>query len=259
MVQRTVTSRRRFASCTVTLSWNPAAAGSMTGSLVFTDDATNNPQVVSLSGTGVSPAVKLSPTSLTFPTQVVFTTSTAKTVTLTNTGSGILTITKISASIQFSQTNTCGSSVAAGASCTITVTFKPTTINTITGSVSITDNVSGSPQTVTLTGTGTYVSFNPPTFNFGNQPVGTKSLGKKITLSNKGSVSVSITGISITGTNAANFAQTNTCGTSVAAGASCFVTVTFTPSAKGKRTGSVSVSDNGGGSPQTVGLSGTGT
>ena len=78
-------------------------------------------------------------------------------------------------------------------------------------------------------------------------------------MTNKGSTSVSITSISITGTNSGDFRQTNNCGSSLASGASCFVNVTFTPSAKGKRTASVSVSDNGGGSPQTVGLSGTGT
>jgi hypothetical protein len=149
--------------------------------------------------------------------------------------------------------------VAAGASCTFTVTFRPTTIGTLMGTVSITDNAANSPQTIALTGIGTYIQLSPTSLNFGNQPVGTKSLPKKITLSNKGSVAVSITGISITGTNAGDFAETNTCGTSVAAGASCFITVTFTPSATGKRSASVSVTDNGGGSPQKVGLAGTGT
>jgi hypothetical protein len=247
------------ASCTVTVTWTPGVAGSMSGSLTFNDNATNNPQTVSLSGTGVVPAVALSPASLTFPTQVVYTTSTAQTVTLSNTGQGLLTISKISVSTQFSQTNTCGTSVAAGANCTISVKFRPTAINTITGSLSITDNASGSPQTVSLTGTGTYIQLMPTSLNFGNQPVGTKSAGKKVTLSNKGHVSVSLTSISFTGKNAGDFAQTNTCGTSVAAGATCYITITFTPANKGKRTANLSVSDNGGGSPQTVSLSGTGT
>jgi hypothetical protein len=68
-----------------------------------------------------------------------------------------------------------------------------------------------------------------------------------------------ITSITITGTHGADFAQTNTCGTSLASGASCKVVVTFMPSAKGKRTASVAITDDGGGSPQTVSLSGTGT
>jgi hypothetical protein len=95
--------------------------------------------------------------------------------------------------------------------------------------------------------------------NFGTQPVGTKSLPKTITLTNKGSVAVNISGISITGTDPSDFAQTNTCGKSVAAGGSCFIKVTFKPLAKGERTADVSMSDDGGGSPQKVSLTGTGT
>jgi hypothetical protein len=90
-------------------------------------------------------------------------------------------------------------------------------------------------------------------------PVGAKSLPQRVTLSNKGSVAVNITGISITGTNAHDFAETNTSGKTVPAGESCFISVTFTPFAKGSRSASVSVGDNGGGSPQKVGLAGMGT
>jgi len=246
-------------TCTVTLSWTPGTAGNMTGSMSLTDNAPNTPQSVSLTGAGVLPAVSLSPAKLTFSTQIVFTTSKAQTVTLTNNGLGILDISKISVTGPFSQTNTCGMSVAAGATCTFTVTFKPTTISTLTGSISITDNAPASPQKIALTGMGTYVQLSTASLNFGNQPVGTKSLPKKITLSNKGSVAVNITSVSITGADIKDFAQTNTCGKSVASGASCVITVTFTPAAKGNRTAAISVSDNGGGSPQKVTLAGTGT
>jgi hypothetical protein len=93
----------------------------------------------------------------------------------------------------------------------------------------------------------------------GTQPVGTRSLDKKITLTNKGSATVDISGIAITGNDAGDFAETNTCGKSVASGASCFIKVTFKPLVRGKRTADVSVYDNGGGSPQKVGLIETGT
>jgi hypothetical protein len=247
------------ASCTVSLSWTPVTTGSMTGSVAFTDNAQNSPQTVSLAGVGVQPTLNLSPTSLTFPTQIVFTRSKTQTVMLSNTGLGILSITKIAATGSFTQTNNCGSTVNPGSNCTITATFRPTKAGSITGSLSITDNAPLSPQTVSLKGTGTYVQLTPASLKFGNQPVGTKSLPKKMTLSNKGSVAVSITKISLTGANAGDFAQTNTCGKSVAAGASCSITVTFTPSAKGKRAGTVSSFDNGGGSPQIASLTGTGT
>jgi Bacterial Ig-like domain (group 3)/FG-GAP-like repeat/Abnormal spindle-like microcephaly-assoc'd, ASPM-SPD-2-Hydin len=246
-------------TCTIAVTFTPSADGTRTASINVKDDAPGSPQAVSLTGTGVSPAVSFSATSLTFPTQVVYTTSGAQAVTLTNSGAGLLTVSKISASSQFSQTNTCGASVVAGGSCTITVKFAPTTINAISGLVSITDNAAGSPQTITLTGTGTYVQFTPASWNFGNQPIGTRSLPKRFTLSNKGHVTVDITSIAITGTDPGDFADTNTCGNKLAAGGSCFITVTFTPAANGARTADISVSDNGGGSPQTVVLSGSGT
>jgi len=246
-------------SCTITVTFKPSAIGTRTAAVSVTDNAPASPQTLALTGVGVLPAVTFSPTSLTFSTQVVFTSSAAKVVTLKNTGLGVLSITGIAISGAFGQTHTCGTTLSSGSSCTISVTFSPKTIGTLTGAVSVTDNAPGSPQKVTLQGTGTYVQLSPTSLNFGNQPVGTKSLAQKITLSNKGSVAVSISSISVTGTNAADFAQTNTCGTSVAAGASCFITVTFKPSAAGSRSAAVSFSDNGGGSPQKVSLSGTGT
>ena len=117
----------------------------------------------------------------------------------------------------------------------------------------------GSPQKVPLMGTGTVVQLSPTSLNFGSIKVGQTSSPKTITLKNLGTTTLSITSIAITGTNSGDFKQTNTCGGSVGAGGSCSISVTFTPSATGSRTASVSVTDNGGGSPQTAALSGTGT
>jgi len=89
------------------------------------------------------------------------------------------------------------------------------------------------------------VKFSPSGVNFGDQKVGTKS----------SSVDV----IAITGTDPKDFSQTNNCGKSVAAGGHCTIKVRFTPQAKGQRSATLAVSDDGGGSPQTVGLAGTGT
>ncbi len=104
------------------------------------------------------PVVTLSPTSLTFAAQNTGSTSTAQTVTLTNGGAAALSIASIATSGDFAETNTCGSSVAAAASCAISVTFTPTAGGTRTGSLTITDNASGSPQTVSLSGTGSTVT-----------------------------------------------------------------------------------------------------
>ena len=177
---------------------------------------------------------------------------------LSNLGNATLTISKISVGANFSQTNNCGSSVAVGASCTITVTFTPTTIHDITGAVTVKDNATGSPQTAALAGTGTYVILSPTSLNFGTVTVGQKSAPQVTTFTNTSKAALPITGLKITGTDSADFSQTNTCQPSVAAGASCTITVTFKPTTTGLRTANVSIADGGGGSPQLVALSGTG-
>jgi hypothetical protein len=137
------------------------------------------------------------------------------------------------------------------------VTFKPQAINTRTAAVTITDNAAGNPQSVPLTGVGTQVKLSATAINYGSVTVGTAST-KNVTFTNSGTTKVDITSIAISGTNATDFTETNTCGTSVAGKKSCTISVTFTPSAKGKRAGTLSVNDDGGGSPQNVALSGTG-
>lgn len=248
-------------SCKISVTFKPSSPGNESASVSITDSAPDSPQSLPLSGVGVLPAVTFSPKSLTFPTQVVFTASPAQKVTLTNTGLGVLKITAGGISGQFAGTTNCTPTIAPGASCTINVTFKPRNKGTLNGAISVTDNAPGSPQKVPLTGTGTYVRLYPTSVNFGNQPIHTTSPPKYITLTNKGSATVNFTGsgITITGTNAGDFAETNDCGNSVASGAICHIKVTFTPSAQGQRTASVSISDDGGGSPQMVPLRGTGT
>src|SRR6185295_421064 len=177
---------------------------------------------------------------------------------LTNTGTAALSITSIAASGDFSQTNTCGASVAPAANCTISVIFTPTAAGARSGSITVTDNATGNPHTVALTGTGTTapgISFSPTSLSFGNQGVGTSSAAQTVTLTNTGTAPLSITSIVASG----DFSQTNTCGASVAAGANCTISVIFTPTAGGARSGSITVTDNATGSPHTVALTGTGT
>jgi hypothetical protein len=230
----------------------------------ITDNASGSPQTVSLSGTGTATVVSLSATSLAFGNQSVGTTSTAQTVTLSNTGNAALSITGLALTgtnaSDFAQTNTCGSSVAGGSNCTISVTFTPAASGSRTASVSITDNASGSPQTVSLSGTGTaaLASLSPTSLAFGNQPIDVTSAAQTVTLSNTGNAALSITGLALTGTNASDFGQSNTCGSSLAAGANCTIVVMFTPSVAGTEAASLSIADNSSGSPQTGSLSGAG-
>jgi len=211
---------------------------------------------------GLLPPVRLSASSVTFSSAVAMgQTTNAKTVTMTNVGSTPLRITSISVSgvnpSDFSETNTCGVSVAAGTYCTINVTFHPKAIGTRVASVLINDNGVNSPQAIAVKGTGTDVKLSANGIIFPATTVG-QSSSKVVTLTNVGSSAITISSISLDGTNPSDFGETNNCGSSVAAGATCSLTLTFHPTAQGTRSSVVSISDSGGGSPQTVSLSGTG-
>ena len=256
-------------TCSVSVTFIPSAPGPASASLNFPDNAPGSPQTVSLTGTGTSPFVpglNISPPSLTFASQAVGTTSAPQTVMLTNTGTGTLVILRIAASGDFAQTNTCGSSLAVGANCTISVTFTPTASGARTGDLTINDNAGSGLQSVSLSGTGAGTSTSPgvviapPSLTFTAQTVGTTSPAQSITLTYTGSGSLTITSAALTGANASDFAKSaDTCsGATVASGGMCSVSITFTPSIVGSETATLSITDNAAGSPQTVNLSGTG-
>src|SRR5207245_842106 len=130
-----------------------------------------------------------------------------------------------------------GATLAAGANCVLNLTFTPTAASARTATLTITDDAAGSPQSVSLTGTGV----TPPTATlsatssaFGEQRVGTSSAAQTVTLTNSGGAPLNLTSITVTGAQAADFAFAagNTCPTgagSVAPGASCTISVSFTP------------------------------
>jgi len=244
------------AKCTIKLTYTPTVLGAETASLTVTDNAANSPQTVALSGSGESPVV-LSPTSLSFGNQAEGTTSTAKTVTLTNNLSTALAVSSVTTSGDFGQNNTCGTSVPAKGKCTISVTFMPSIIGGETGTLTVTDGTSNSQQTVALTGTGVApVTLAPTTLAFGSVVEGNTSAGKVITVTNV--QNVALTGISVSTTNT-DYTLTNGCGTSLAAGQKCTITVTFTPSVIGTDNATVNIFDSAANSPQTAALTGTGT
>jgi hypothetical protein len=213
----------------------------------------------------LAPLVTLSTTSLTFSQQGMGLTSTAQAVTLSNTGSASLAISNITFSGanpgDFAQTNNCGSIVYTGTNCTINVTFTPSATGARSASLNIADNASGSPQTVSLAGTGVaapIVNLSPSSLAFGQENMWVTTAPQSVTLSNTGNAALSISTVTFTGAQPFGFAQSNTCGTSVAVGANCAFSVTFTPNSTGTFSASLSIADNAGGSPQTVSLSGTG-
>jgi Concanavalin A-like lectin/glucanases superfamily/Bacterial Ig-like domain (group 2)/Abnormal spindle-like microcephaly-assoc'd, ASPM-SPD-2-Hydin len=248
-------------TCIITVAFNPAVLGTLNGTLAVNDNASNSPQSATLTGTGVTPVV-LSPTSLAMGSESENTTSASKAVTVKNNQPTPLTIASISTSANFGQTSSCPLSpntLAPNTTCIISVTFTPTTAGTITGTLSVNDDASGSPQTVSLSGTGVApVTISPTSLTFSSQLVTTTSTSQAITVKNNQSSAMTISGISASG----DFAQTSTCPFSpstLAAGTSCKISVTFTPSALGTRTGTLTITDNAGTSPQTASLTGTGS
>jgi hypothetical protein len=243
-------------TCTISITFSPTARGARTGAVTLNDDAPGSPQSIALTGTGIAPAVTLSVNSLTFPDEPLSTTSPAEAVTLTNSGQDTLTITGINTNGDFAETDSCVGSVAAGASCTINVTFRPTLAGTRTGIVAITDNAPGSPHVVQLSGTGVGPNalLSTQSLTFADQPVGTISGSQTVILTNNGNAPMSIAGITIT----AGFAETNNCSRIQPAGTICNITVTFTPTVAGITFGTITIADNAPGSPQVISLSGNG-
>jgi hypothetical protein len=209
-------------------------------------------------------AVSLSPTSLNFGAIEAGQTSPAQNVTLTNTGNATLTITSITIGgtdpNDFHQTNNCGSSVLAGAQCTIAVTFKPTKNGKRVGALEVADNAANSPQSVTLAGVAqtSPLAFVPQSLSFANQMLGSTSASQTVTVTYAGTTPLVITSLGLSGQNASDFSQTNTCGTGLPPGGTCTITVTFTPSGAWARSSVVVMRDNAQGNIHFVGVSGNG-
>lgn len=208
-------------------------------------------------GIASAPLVSLTPGVLSFVSQQVGSTSPPQQVVLHNVGDSPLTITSISVAGDFAEADNCGSSVVAGGSCTLSVTFSPTAAGQRTGSIIITDDAAGSPHAVTLSGTGAaaVLALSPASLVFSAVAVGSSSSSQTVTLSNQGNSSLSISSVQVTG----DFTQTNNCPATLAAASSCTLSVTFTPTAAGNRTGALTINDGAAGSPHSVSLSGSGS
>lgn len=243
------------AKCQINMAFKPSVIGEETATLTLTDTYPGSPQLVSLTGTGS--ALNLSPSSLTWPGNVVIGKSSSLKMTVKNISTSTVSFSSIVAVGSYSQTNTCLPSLAGGASCTVTVSFSPVGSGSgfEYGNLVLTDSDPSSPQTVWLKGNATQVSVAPNGLTFGTQKVGTTSAPLKMTLNNSGTAPLILGTITASG----DFAiSSTTCGTSVSAGGKCTISVTFTPTATGARTGNVTITDSDNLSPQMPKLSGTG-
>ncbi len=256
----------------VTAAFNPnPATSTSTLTLTASGTATTGTTKVTVTGTSGSltqttpltltvtpaPEVTLSPASLNFGNEAINTTSAAKTVTLKNTGAATLNISGIAASANFGvSSTTCGATLTVGKTCKVSVTFTPTQLGVVTGTISFTDDALNSPQTVSLSGTGIAdATVAPASATYAKQVVGTTSAAKTFTLTNNQPVALTSIAISTTGDFAVS---ATTCGTNLAAKGKCTISVIFKPTATGTRTGQLKVSDSASNSPQTSNLKGTG-
>jgi hypothetical protein len=218
-------------------------------------------------------ALTLSTGLLTFVNQPIGMASNVETVILRSVGAKSLNITNFSVSGDFvlvSTSSSCpysGGTVASGMYCSIDINFTPTESGTRTGSIVITDNAGGSPQSVSLAGVGlaSYPNavVSPTTLAFASLWANNSSAPQPVTLSNTGNAALTVTSIAVTGmfnqTLTGLFNVTNNCGGSVAAGASCTINVTFEPSQGGLQSATLVITDDTDGHPnstQSVNLSG---
>jgi hypothetical protein len=252
------------ANCTINVVFNPASVGSATATLSVNAGSGAGTQTVALSGTGIAVTYTALPSSLAFGNEVTKVASAPKSVTVTNTGTVALPITSITLSTTgsqpFSQTNTCDISVAVGASCTISVVFDPASVGPASATLSVNAGSGAGTQTVALSGTGIAATYTalPTSLAFGNEVTNVASAPKSVTVTNTGNLALPITSITLSTTGSQPFSQTNTCGTSVAVGASCTISVVFNPASVGSATATLSVNAGNGAGTQTVALSGTG-
>lgn len=250
-------------SCTTGVEMTPKTTGIQSGTLtILTASAGVAPAVVPLTGNGIpSGSLTVTPAVLSFGALTVGQTSAAQTVTVSNTGATTLAGLTFQVAGDYSLAqNQCGTQLTSGTSCTFTVAFSPSVPGTRIGSVTIHSTAAGfTPVVEGLTGTGVPAAqlvVKPLQIQFGTVKVGNNSSAVLLTVSNPGTGP--LTGLSIA--TAAPFSVgSGSCGTSLPAGGSCSVPVTFAPRVAGPQSGTAKVSTSSLGVPAVqVALQGTG-
>jgi hypothetical protein len=219
-------------SCEVFVTFTPKSAGpAPVSSITLATSGTNSPVSVNLTGTGVPPSA-LSVSSINFGSVAVGATSSAHAVTLTNNETTPISVATLTGPAPFAvSSTTCGSSLAASASCTFSMTMKPTAAGAVSKSLAVITGALNSPQAISLIGTGyTLASLSTATLNLGNVVVGTTSPIQSLELINGASTSITINSITVP---APYTKASTTCGSTLAAGAQCVISVTLKPTAVG--------------------------
>jgi hypothetical protein len=256
------------ATCVATVTFTPTVTGALNSALTITDNTSAGSNVLNLPGAGKYPAASFNPTKVAFG-NVAVNTSSVMTDTVTNTGAVPLTITKIaltgSNTTYYKESDTCPrspSTLVVGSTCVVTVTFSPTITGGLNSTLTVTDNTSAGTNNLSLTGTGKYptLSFTPPSLAFGSVAVNTSS-SLTDTITNTSAVPLTIAHIKFTGSNTKYYTKTDTCPRSpstLAAGSTCTVTVTFTPTVTGSLNSTLTLTDNTSAGTNNLDLTGKG-
>lgn len=240
-------------SCTFDIVFTPTLDGARYGTVTLPDQYATHQVLVSGNGRGMA-RIDVSADSLQFGSIAVNSTSAAQSVTLTNNGTASATVSTPDVTGDFFLSgNTCTAALPPGGSCVVSISFTPHTEGSRSGTLTLTDTAGT--HTVTLNGTGVgqpLVALSPASVTFARTAIGETSTAQTVTVSNGGSSSATLRSPTITG----DFTlSANTCGATLAAGSNCSLSVTFSPTVEGSRTGLLSLADGGGN--HTVALSGT--
>ncbi len=241
-----------LASCTISVTFTPSSTGLVNGTIQIISDAFTSPNVISLSGTGISRTVVFSPSSLDFPNQRVGGTSSPQEVLITNTGDSTLTLNSISITGDFSQSNDCGASLNSGNSCTVEVSFVPTSGESLSGTLIVESNDPNSPNNLSLSGMGTVTTLELSNTSIVFEPLGAGSAGDQMTtLTNTGTETLTITSISVS----RNFSIMHDCNTTMPAGESCDIHISYQSTSDAPTIGSVTILSNADSTPNVISLS----
>ncbi len=249
------------ATCSIGVLFHPSGTESRSATFLLPGNVAGGSLRASLTGNGLPPGtITLTPLSIDFGAQFTGTTSAAQSVTVSNTGDGPVTVGTPSTTGDYAVAGSCPNSLPAGGSCTLSVTFTPSAIGNRPGRLTVPWG-SGSSTTTTLDGMGTtpgQLVFSPSPLSFSSTAIGS-STTSSVTVTSQGGTAVQFSGISVTGDFAVGTGGTCTSSTQLAAGSgSCTVTVVFTPTTTGSRTGTLTIANNGVPASATEPLNGTG-
>jgi YVTN family beta-propeller protein len=258
------------ATCVIGVTFTPVVAGTRTGSITITTDDAGSPHTIVLSGVGLSgaaPVVDASPTVLEFAPQGLGTQSEAQLVVIINAGNARLDFRGVTSSDGFillpdvgaTTYQRCGAAINSGSVCAFAIIFAPTVEGLADGVLTIFTNAAQSPTQIRLLGTGVVTTTPrtlsvPQSLSLGSQPVGMRSAGSPMTITNNGASPAAITELSATG----DFSVSDTCA-SIPANASCAPLVFFLPTATGDRGGTLTIRTFSETQPYVVALAGVGT